>query len=54
MKLSHAQLDNRSQQLNPENDAYWKARGYDARPVNWEAILSAEGLKASNGSVVKR
>lgn len=23
--------DNRSRQLNPENDAYWQSRGYDER-----------------------
>lgn len=25
-------LDNRSRQLNEENDAYWQSRGYDGRP----------------------
>ena len=24
--------DNRSRQLDPENDAYWQSRGYDERP----------------------
>jgi hypothetical protein len=24
--------DNRSRQLNPENDAYWRSRGEPARP----------------------
>ena len=24
--------DNRSNQLNPNNDAYWQSRGYDERP----------------------
>ena len=24
--------DNRADQLNPNNDAYWKSRGYDKRP----------------------
>ena len=27
-----AARDNRSRQLNPEHDAYWKARGIDGRP----------------------
>ncbi|WP_394199359.1 hypothetical protein [Litoreibacter albidus] len=27
--------DNRSNQLNPNNDAYWEARGYDERPDEW-------------------
>ena len=24
--------DNRANQLNPNNDAYWQSRGYDERP----------------------
>lgn len=28
-------LDNRSQQLNPNNDAYWQSRGLDERPDDW-------------------
>lgn len=27
---------NRSNQLNPNNDAYWESRGYDERPDDWE------------------
>lgn len=27
--------DNRSNQLNPNNDTYWSDRGYDERPPNW-------------------
>lgn len=27
--------DNRSAQLNPNNDAYWQSRGEDSRPVDW-------------------
>ncbi len=26
--------DNRSNQLNPNNDAYWKSRGYEDKPIN--------------------
>lgn len=29
-------LDNRSEQLNPNNDTYWTDRGYDERPEDWE------------------
>ena len=29
-------MDNRSNQMNPNNDAYWTARGYDDRPDDWE------------------
>lgn len=33
---SRHELNNRSRQLNPNNDAYWRSRGYDERPTNWE------------------
>jgi hypothetical protein len=29
-------LDNRANQLNPNNDAYWESRGYTERPDDWE------------------
>jgi len=32
--------DNRSQQLNPEHDAYWQSRGEDERPDDWEAQVA--------------
>ncbi len=32
-------LNNYSNQLNPENDAYWQSRGYSKRPENCEEIL---------------
>jgi hypothetical protein len=28
--------DNHSNQLNPNNDAYWESRGYDERPEEWD------------------
>ena len=28
--------DNRSDQLNPNNDAYWESRGEEERPDDWE------------------
>ncbi len=28
--------DNRTDQLNPNNDAYWESRGVDGRPEDWE------------------
>ena len=27
--------DNRSDQLNPNNDAYWESRGWDDKPDDW-------------------
>jgi hypothetical protein len=29
-------LDNHSDQLNPNNDAYWQSRDEDERPDDWE------------------
>lgn len=31
--------DNRSQQLDPEHDAYWQSRGEDERPDDWQEQL---------------
>ena len=28
--------DNHSNQMNPNNDAYWQSRGEDERPEDWE------------------
>lgn len=28
--------DNRANQMNPNNDAYWESRGFDERPDDWE------------------
>lgn len=43
--------DNRSKQLNPNNDAYWIARGYDKRPHDWDERSTDEekprGLRRS-------
>lgn len=38
-------LDNRSQQLNPNNDAYWQSHGFDARPDDWEERTEEENSK---------
>ena len=29
-------LDNHSNQLNPNSDTYWQSRGEDERPDDWE------------------
>ena len=34
--MSHHDIDNRADQLNPNNDAYWESRGWDERPDDWE------------------
>ena len=33
---SQDDADNRSDQMNPNNDAYWDSRGEDGRPDDWE------------------
>jgi hypothetical protein len=34
--MSKHNNDNHSNQLNPNNDAYWQSRGEDYRPDDWE------------------
>ena len=38
-------LDNRSDQLNSNNDAYWQSRGYDERLDDWEERAQEERAK---------
>ena len=33
--MGKSDQDNRSNQLNPNNDAYWQSRGVEARPDDW-------------------
>lgn len=35
-------MDNRANQMNPNNDAYWTTRGYDERPHDWESRSTGE------------
>lgn len=35
-ELSNSDRDNRANQLNPNNDRYWRSRGHQDRPDNWE------------------
>ncbi len=34
--------DNRASQMNPNNDAYWQARGLDCRPEDWEVRFAKD------------
>ena len=38
-------LDNHTDQMNPNNDAYWESRGYDERPDDWAEQATAEADK---------
>ena len=40
LQLPRNDEDNRSDQMNPNNDAYWDSRGYDGRPDDWEDRVS--------------
>ena len=33
--------NNHANQMNPNNDAYWQARGYNERPDDWEGQLAS-------------
>ena len=35
-------LNNRADQRNPNNGAYWESRGKDERPDDWEARLAED------------
>ena len=35
---SQAELDHRSKQLNANNEEYWKSRGHEERPEDWETV----------------
>ena len=34
--------NNHANQMNPNNDAYWQARGYNERPDDWEDQVDKE------------
>ena len=34
--------NNRANQMNPNNDAYWQSRGYNERPDDWEDRMDKE------------
>lgn len=40
--MNQHDIDNRADQLNPENDAYWQSRGEDVRPDDWQEQLDDE------------
>ncbi|WP_297575110.1 hypothetical protein [uncultured Deefgea sp.] len=38
--------DNHSNQLNPNNDAYWESRDFDGRPDDYEERLESGDTQA--------
>lgn len=45
-----ADVDNRANQLNPNNDVYWQGRGHDQRPDGWESRSDDNSSDSSNDS----
>lgn len=39
MSIEKRSNNNRSEQLNPTSQKYWKARGFKMRPENWRKII---------------
>jgi hypothetical protein len=48
-----ANIVNRSNQKNPNNNAYWESRGYEARPDDWR-VASMAGAGAFNSTSASR
>ena len=42
--------NNRSNQMNPNNDAYWESRGFDERPDDWEDRAEREDAPSEQTS----
>lgn len=45
---SKADRDNRSNQLNPNNNAYWQSRGFDERPADEEVTIETKPERPVN------
>lgn len=39
---------NNANSNNPNNDAYWQARGYKKRPKNWKELISKPSKRQIN------
>ena len=50
LKPEKSESVERSIQLNPNNDAYWQARGYAKRPDNWKQLAAQAKTKAGGES----
>jgi hypothetical protein len=36
------EIKNRAEQLNPTSEKYWKARGLEKRPLEWEKLVNTD------------
>lgn len=46
-RMDAATSHNRERQLNPTNERFWKGRGYDERPADWQTSHAASVPKGS-------
>lgn len=44
----------RARQLDPEDELYWKSRGWDARPVDWQRRIAAGDVLPDQRSDIVR
>ena len=42
--------NNRSNQMNPNNDAYWQGRGFPSRPKDWRQQVSRSAHEGRGGT----
>ena len=43
-------INNRANQMNPNNDAYWEARGFNERPDDWEDQTERANAASENAN----
>ena len=46
--MANANDDNHSNQMNPNNDAFWQSRDYDEWPSGWEDQIEAQDDKTKD------
>ncbi len=46
--MSKHSSDNHSNQLNPNNDAYWASRDWDERPDDWQERIEHDDVKSDS------
>ena len=46
--------NNHSIQLNPNNAAYWRARGWPGRPADWQERVARETRRAGSANPTTR
>ena len=53
--MSRNEQDNHANQMNPNNDAYWQARGYEDRPEEWkEQTLREKDGQSAGGEQARQ